>query len=383
MKPKYTEPKLSKAEKGWFIHYRYEGKQFRETMGLNKITDLKKRESEYNELAKVILADLKSGWNPNLVEEENYHYNYNVIEALELGLEYKKKTLSKSVYSEYAATIYRLKESIIFYKLNALKISELNRVQIKKVLNRTTDLHSLSPIGYNKCLIRFKAVLTPLVDEDILETNPVVGIKRKKIYKKEAHVPASFDDMVIIKKEILTTFPNFYNFVTTIFHTGIRPEELLKVKIFMIDLKKKEIELPEYITKNGKSRVVPVNDFLLRCFNSLDVSNSLKENYLFGTHTDKFSHHKKLKEDYVPATNKIRRREATELWRVIVKDKLNIDMNLYAIKKHGANEKILAGLSISALKELFGHSSEFTTATYITKLKEINRKEIIDKSPDF
>ena len=58
-------------------------------------------------------------------------------------------------------------------------------------------------------------------------------------------------------------------------------------------------------------------------------------------------------------------------------------MTLYALKKHGANAKILAGVSIGALKDLFGHSSELTTAIYITKLKEINRKEILEKSPKF
>jgi site-specific recombinase XerD len=36
--------------------------------------------------------------------------------------------------------------------------------------------------------------------------------------------------------------------------------------------------------------------------------------------------------------------------------------------------KILAGLSVNALGELFGHSSEVTTQIYITNLQEINRK---------
>jgi hypothetical protein len=37
MKAKFTTPKLSKTSKYWYVHYRYEGKQFRETSGLNKI----------------------------------------------------------------------------------------------------------------------------------------------------------------------------------------------------------------------------------------------------------------------------------------------------------------------------------------------------------
>jgi hypothetical protein len=115
MKTKYTEPKLSKAEKGWFIHFRYEGKQHRETMGLNKIADLKKRELEYGLICQNILTDLKNGWNPNIKEVIITNYSYNVIEAIDFGLECKKKTLSLRVYREYEATIKRIKEAIVFY----------------------------------------------------------------------------------------------------------------------------------------------------------------------------------------------------------------------------------------------------------------------------
>jgi hypothetical protein len=44
MKAKFTTPKLSKTSKYWYVHYRYEGKQFRETSGLNKIENEKERD---------------------------------------------------------------------------------------------------------------------------------------------------------------------------------------------------------------------------------------------------------------------------------------------------------------------------------------------------
>jgi hypothetical protein len=61
MKAKFTTPKLSKTSKYWYVHYRYEGKQFRETSGLNKI-EKKERELCYKELCLEILADLKKRW---------------------------------------------------------------------------------------------------------------------------------------------------------------------------------------------------------------------------------------------------------------------------------------------------------------------------------
>lgn len=71
------------------------------------------------------------------------------------------------------------------------------------------------------------------------------------------------------------------------------------------------------------------------------------------------------------------------LWEKIVKIGLGYDINLYAMKKAGANAKILAGMSIRTLKEMFGHSSELTTEIYITNLKEIMHKEMLDISPEF
>jgi hypothetical protein len=40
----------------------------------------------------------------------------------------------------------------------------------------------------------------------------------------------------------------------------------------------------------------------------------------------------------------------------MVKDDLGT-MNLYAMKHHGADKKILAGMNMDGLRELYGHSS--------------------------
>jgi integrase len=58
-------------------------------------------------------------------------------------------------------------------------------------------------------------------------------------------------------------------------------------------------------------------------------------------------------------------------------------MTLYSIKKHSANHFILAWHLLELIKDLFGHSSEVTTQIYITNLKEINRKEILEKERSF
>jgi hypothetical protein len=109
MKEKFTLPKLSKAEKGWFIHFRYEGKQYRFKEGLNYIKNLKEREIEFNALGFKLREKLMHGWYPNKVE--------------------KKKVLSFDMFSKQEKTNF----------LNELMNNNLNSKVIKKI--KTTPKH--------------------------------------------------------------------------------------------------------------------------------------------------------------------------------------------------------------------------------------------------
>ena len=105
--------------------------------------------------------------------------------------------------------------------------------------------------------------------------------------------------------------------------------------------------------------------------------------YLFGSYDYNHKHRSAKGLDYVPAPNTITRDTATKKWKKVIKDELGIDVNLYAMKHAGADAKILAGVGLESLQELYGHTSKVTTAIYAKKVKEVYRQEIIDKSPDF
>ena len=57
---------------------------------------------------------------------------------------------------------------------------------------------------------------------------------------------------------------------------------------------------------------------------------------------------------------------------------------MFAWTKHaGTDTKMLAGVGLESLQELYGHTSKVTTAIYAKKVKEVYRQEIIDKSREF
>jgi hypothetical protein len=47
---------------------------------------------------------------------------------------------------------------------------------------------------------------------------------------------------------------------------------------------------------------------------------------------------------------------------------------------YGADKKILAGMSMDSLRELYGHSSKLMTEKYAKTIKEVYRKDIMDNS---
>jgi site-specific recombinase XerD len=388
MKDKFTIPKLNKNSKYWYVHYRYEGVQFRETNGLNKIEDLKVREFEYNALCKAILVELKKGWNPNIPDGFQSQNEMYFIESLRFSLEKKKNDISPATYSSYKGTINFFETASKNLKLDKLKITDLKRLHIKMLLEEAKKNRNWTDKAYNTNLLHLQILISILTKWDIIELNPATRIDRKKVDTESSfNAPASEEDIVKIKKTLIEKDYNFYIFSITIFHTGIRISEALKIKLGMINLSKNQFNLPGTITKNKKARSVPINQYLKEYLIKMNFSKLPNDYYLFGSlkkpGKGKKGKENKLLPDFVPSINHVVRKTPTLRWEEIVKDGLGIKMNLYAMKHYGADKKIEAGVDLDSLRELYGHSSYLMTEKYAKVIKEVYRKDIMEKSPDF
>jgi integrase len=383
MRANYTIPKISKTSKYWYVHFRYEGKQYRIKHSYNRIVDLKERQIYFEELAKELLKDLKAGWNPTVAEVVNQKNDLALIPALRFSLEKKAPTISKKTLSEYTGSVNFIETAVNKLGMQAFKITDVKRVHVKLIIEKAKEQREWTNKAHNKHLNHFKAVLSELIQWDIIEVNPAFNVKNLPVAAADANNPASLEDIERIKKELQMNHANFYTFVISLFHTGIRPAELLQIRLSNINLERKEITLDAENTKTNKKRIVPINDHLLKYYESMDFQNLPKDYYLFGSFREEGKGNIGKLEDFIPAPTKIKRDTATRRWETIVKKGLGIDATLYSMKHHGANAKILAGVNLDALKDLFGHTSKLMTEKYVTDLKEINRREIINKSPDF
>ena len=383
MNEKFTQPKLNKSSKYWYVHYRYEGKQFRETNGLNKIEDLKIREVEYHNLCKTILVDLQKGWNPNIPDGIQLQSDMLIIEALRFALDKKKPNIAKKTYSNYDGTINFIETACAKLGIERLKISELKRMHVKLIIEKAKILNKWSNKAHNKHLNHFKAVLSELIEFDIIEDNPAFKVKNLRVEDSIAHIPATEEQMKVIKTELSKNHPNFYNFIKIIYHLGIRPEEILLIRLSNIDMEKGIITLiPENTKGRKKYRVLPINKYLIKDLINMSFENLPKDYYLFGSFREPGKGNVGKFEDFIPAPTHLSRDTATRRWETIVKKKLEIDVTMYSMKKFGANAKAQAGISLDAIMGTFGHSKKETTLIYLTDQDKINRKEVMDKSPD-
>ena len=380
MKTNYSIPKITKS-KYWYVHFRYSGKQFRYKYGLNLIQDLKEKEREFELLRESLHQKLKDGWNPQIPDIVATKSDLSFISALDFAIEKKTPNIGAKTLSGYNGTIKFVKAAIKSVGLEHLQIIDCKRVHIKLIIEEAKLERNWSNNAYNKHLNHLKAILSELIQWDIIETNPAHQINNLVVAESDANVPACVEDIEKIKAELEMKDSNFWIFCLTIFHTGIRPEEILKITLDMVNLKQSEIILPASITKTNKKRIVPINPHLLTHLEKMNFKALPNHYFLFGSYRQSGKGNIGKHLDFISAPTKLKRDTATKRWHRLVKKGLGIDMNMYAMKHLGANRKILAGLDLDSLRELYGHSSKIMTEKYAKVVKEVYRKQILENSP--
>lgn len=379
----FTAPKLSKAKKGWYVHFRYNGQQKRYKKGLNRIKNLKDRELYFNELKRQLHEKLKKGWNPNDVTQSFFDDMY-ICDALDFSLNKKKMSIAPKTYSGYKGTVKYVKMAIDELSLNYLVIDEVKRRHIRLIIEKGQQLRKWSNKTYNQNLNYLSAIFDELLHWDIIEINPCTKIRRLKVEESIANRVPTSQEHQTIKTELSLNHPFFCSFIETEYHTGIRPKEILSIQLNMIDLENREINLPPVITKTKtRKRKVIINNHLFELFYAMELHTYPQDYYLFGSYREKGRGNNGRKLDFIPGPTQLKRDTATKRWKKIVKDGLGIDVNMYAYKHKGADDKILNGVDLDSLRNQLGHSTKKMTSTYAREIKGVYKKDIIDNSPEF
>jgi integrase len=401
-------------KKAWFVYFSITNnvtgqtiqKQFRG--GINYYHNREDRLREGRALRDYWKQKLKEGWSPWTFTPEPTEGDVTDIQqldkmlwpqALDFGL--KEKCISKATRKGYRCTVRFFKKAAAELRdgkntIAELPIKKIKRQHILLLLKKVTKDRNWSNKAYNKHIGYLSAVLGTLLNWDIIEYNPANRIKHLPITETQKFIPFTAEEKREIHKFLYLKHYTYLVYLMVIYHTGIRPKEVLALKIQDVNLDTATIKIipdaEEENSKTKKIRIVPINNHLMPFLREMCLDSYPTDFYVFGSPFEPGKGNKgynhagrgAMHPDYFkPSLVKIKRDTVTRLWKRLIMVALGINKHQYAMKHTGADDKILAGVELDALKTLYGHSSKFMTEKYAQKVKEIYRQQIIEKSPAF
>lgn len=264
-------------------------------------------------------------------------------------LRYTQANLSLSTQKLYVSAFRNLLNYVGNKPIKLITTRELDNYKIK----RTEKIEKSTVNIELTCL---KAVFNLALKWNLINNNPAKDVKKFSIEQKER---LSFNDTET--KLLLATIPegSLKNVVLLGLYTGCRLNEILNIQIKDIDLNERIITIrnkPDFKTKTGKIRQIPISDSLRGLLESLlgQVNNVYELN---NPETYLFRNGKGLRFD----KNFISKKFKFYLRRAGFPEKFHF----HCLRHTFITTLIKKGVNINFVKELVGHSQLSTTMNYI------------------
>jgi integrase len=332
---------------------------------------IEKRISEINKLlVNGYHIDKKKSEQVRTVKVSNFRKDYNIDEALRTALLFVKGSKRKDTYSSYSSV---KKLFLDFCKLQGWDKWPAKTFEKKDIIGfldfSQGKENGIGNVTRNKYLGFLRAMFGMLVERNILDKNPAAGIK-KEPEDLGKNIAYSLVQASALKAEMIGSNERLWYFVQFIYYGFIRPGELARLKVSMIDLKQKQIVLPANITKNRKVRYVRLSPGFIKVVLALNLDSYKKDHFVFGY-------------NLTTGINPLQKNFATAAHKRLI-DKLDFgcDYTLYSWKHTGVIEHFKAGINIKSLQQQLGHSSLSQTDVYLKSLGLIGEASIFDKSPE-
>lgn len=405
----YTKPVVCKSGNEYYVFFSFyhNGQKYDRKLreGINRIKNEKQRIAEAEALAEARHIWLQNGWNPVIdpkfeMRNANAAFSstyYNIPDALRFAV--SKKKLAKKTIRGYQNQVDHLCSAAHSIGLHLVLISDIKRAHVKALLETVAKERQLSNHGYNKYADTLRAMLSELMEWEFLEYNPASKISKRKVAESTKYATWTQDEKDKLTEALFLKHYRLFVLLQMIYHTGIRPKEILSLQIRSIHMDRREIHIePDIERENSKTtkfRKVPINDHLYSFLRELRLYEYPENYYVFGSPynsgmgnrgagSEKGNKTGAMRSDYfLPSPNRIKRDTLTKLFKRIVKDELKIDKYMYALKHTGGDDKIIAGVDLDALRSMYGHSSKRMTEVYVKEISQVYKNEIISKSPEF
>ncbi|MBC8051866.1 MAG: site-specific integrase [Sphingobacteriaceae bacterium] len=297
----------------------------------------------------------------------SFRKDYTVFQAFEAIKPIIKATKRIDTYNSYSSVANLFVKFCISQKWDTWHISALQTEDIISFLDYS-QTNGIGNTTRNKYLGFIKAMLSAMKDRRMISENPALGIKEEPedIGKNIAY---NDDQIKALKEAILVNNPRLWLFIQFMYYGFIRPAEIGKMQVYMIEVKNGQIVLPAHICKNRKTRYVRIADNFQKAIDELNLHLYRPSDYVFGKNL--VSGQIKIQKNYASALHS----------KFVTSLKLGPDYTFYSWKHTGVVKHYRAGIDIKSIQQQVGHSSLEETNKYLKSLGLLADKSAFDKSP--
>lgn len=319
---------------------------------INRAGSVKEKKALANQLAFEINELLKNGFSPFGTSEENP----TLKDAINKAFESKKaKGIGYKSVLAYRKTIEYINKYI-----KKVYVNELNSSDFETWCNSLTQKEGLTNRTRDNYLINIKSLFNEMVLLGLIKQSPI-KVKRLTNQKQPSqtkHLALTPEEIDIILPVLKEKNYNLYLMARLVYFCLIRPKEGRYLKIKHFDLKEGILTVPGDITKTGKAKHPILPNVLIEDLK--EVLQTDKEYYLFSNLSK-------------PGQNLLNHNYFSKNWKLIVKDRLGIQKDLYGLKRSGIYA-ILNDYDIELARYQADHADISTTGIYAK-----HKKGLMDK----
>lgn len=281
----------------------------------------------------------------------------------------QKQMAEGTTKQNIASGLRRIEKAANALRFNHITIQEIKRKHFKKILDECGKQRDEKgkPLPWTACTYNhYRAYLMMLIpallDEEIIDNDPISTIK-KKIEEEKYRDVLTPNQRQIVNDHFYSAMPHYWRFLHIFFHSGARVLELLKMKPEDVDIEAGIFKV--WVRKGKKIRedARPIKDIVKDLWiEVLREANTTNQPYLFGPH---------LK----PGARSCTRDWVTRIWMQEVKTKLGIEIDLYSLKHLNLDETAKL-LDLQKAATMAGHTSTVVTMKYYAyneKQRELER----------
>jgi len=352
----------------WFIFYYFRSpetgkfRRFRDWVPSKILTGSGRRDKAHK-MIMAINRRLNQGFNPFAHLEKKYN-------QLSLAMEYvesiKVNSCRKRTHHTYSSFIKIFNDWLEYKKYSSLTVDEFNYYHAQEFMDWTKSMLKNGNRTYNNRLTAMKTIFKVLVKREWIIANPWDNIER--LPKEDAEIVAFTNDELMIMQQYLPEWDyNLYVCACLIFYCFIRPQELVRLRVYNFQLTNRSIVLPGKVSKNKKQEVVQIPDALMPVLMKLDLKYP-GNFFVFSKNQQRGP------KEYAPT-------RIAEAWRKFA-DHYGIDKNIYSLKHTGAGLAVENGINIRDLQLQLRHSNLEMTQVYLDKFNSRPSEKLSTHFPD-